>query len=371
MPSFCRAVDAISTRNAVLSLCVLLCGFPLSSLARAQERPVVQGALSTDDTSGTKAPEQAVDQQPAGTISGTVEDQSGAVTLGATVRLTREGQSQGQEVLSGENGQFSFAHIAPGPFHLKITSAGFTTKEVSGVLHPGEFCIVPAIILAVSGGETKVRVGGSPAEVAEEQIKEQEKQRVFGIIPNFYVTYDPDPVPLSSKQKFRLAWKSTIDPVTFVAAGVLAGLEQASDDFSGYGQGMQGYAKRFGSAYADIFAGTFIGSAILPSVLKQDPRYFYKGTGSTRSRIGYALASSVICKGDNKRWQPNYSNIIGSFATGGVSYLYYPASDRQAAGLFVQTSLLRIAESSFAGIFQEFVLRRLTPHLRTHDRGQP
>ena len=316
-------------------------------------------------------PEQTGDQQPAGTISGTVEDQSGAVSVGARVRLTREGQSASQDVLSGTNGEFSFDRIAPGRFHLQITSAGFTAQEVSGLLHPGAFCIVPRIILTVSGGETEVRVGGSPAEVAEEQIKEQEKQRIFGIIPNFYVTYDPDPVPLSSKQKFRLAWKSTIDPVTFVAAGALAGFEQASDDFSGYGQGMLGYAKRFGSAYADIFAGTFIGSAILPSVLKQDPRYFYKGTGSTRSRIGYALASSVICKGDNKRWQPNYSNIIGSFATGGVSYLYYPASDRQAAGLFVQTSLLRIAESSFAGIFQEFVLRRLTPHLPTHERGQP
>ena len=61
--------------------------------------------------------------------------------------------------------------------------------------------------------------------------------------------------------------------------------------------------------YADLVSGTFIGGAILPSLFKQDPRYFYKGTGSRKSRFFYAIANSVICKGDNGRWQPNYSNI--------------------------------------------------------------
>ena len=133
----------------------------------------------------------------------------------------------------------------------------------------------------------------------------------------------------------------------------------------------QGYAKRFGAAYGDVFSGTFIGSAILPSLLKQDPRYFYKGTGSTRSRILYALANAVICKGDNKRWQPNYSGIIGSFATGGISYLYYPQAIA-VQDLLVQNSLLRLAGSAVAGVFQEFVLRRLTPHLQAGDpRSDP
>jgi hypothetical protein len=210
----------------------------------------------------------------------------------------------------------------------------------------------------------------SPVEVAEEQIKEQEKQRVFGIVPNFYVTYDLDPVPLNARQKFQLAWKSTTDPVTFIGVGMLAGFEQAADEYSGYGQGMQGYAKRYGAAYADVFAGTFIGSAVLPSVLKQDPRYFYRGTGSTRSRIGYAMANSVMCRGDNQRWQPNYSTIVGAFAAGGISYLYYPSSDRSAT-LLVQNSLLKIAESSLAGIFQEFVVRRLTTRSRSQAQPQP
>ena len=266
--------------------------------------------------------------------------------------------------MSDDNGQFSFANLAPGPFQITITSPGFATQSFSGVLGPGQAYIVPGIVLPVAAAVTEVQVELSQVEVAEIQIKEQEKQRVLGIIPNFYVTYVRDPAPLVPRQKFQLAFRSVIDPFTFVAVGVLAGIEQATDDFGGYGQGAEGYAKRYGAAYGNVVAGTFIGSAILPSLLKQDPRYFYKGTGSTRSRILYALGNAVIAKGDNKRWQPNYSGILGSFATGGISYLYYPANDR-SAGLLVQNALIRIAESAVAGVFQEFVVRKLTPHLQT------
>jgi len=116
-----------------------------------------------------------------------------------------------------------------------------------------------------------------------------------------------------------------IDPFTLVAVAGAAGVEQAQDHFAEYGQGAQGYAKRFGAGYADTASGVFIGAALLPSLLKQDPRYFYKGTGSTRSRALYAIANSFVCKGDNGRWQTNYSNILGSLAAGGISNLYYPS----------------------------------------------
>jgi hypothetical protein len=177
------------------------------------------------------------------------------------------------------------------------------------------------------------------------------------------VTYDPNPVPLTSKQKFGLAWKASIDPVNFVLTGATAGIEQALNDFDGYGQGAQGYAKRYGASYADLLSGTFIGGAILPSLLKQDPRYFYKGTGSKRSRILYALASSVICKGDNGRWQTNYSNILGSFAAGGISNLYYPAKDREGTELTFENGLIGIGATSAANLMQEFIVRKFTPKL--------
>ncbi len=206
--------------------------------------------------------------------------------------------------------------------------------------------------------------------MAEAQVKAQEKQRVLGVIPNFYVSYVPDAAPLTSKLKFKLAWKTMIDPVTFALVGASAGVQQAQNDFSGYGQGAQGYAKRFGASYADNATSTFIGSAILPSLLKQDPRYFYKGSGSTGSRILYALANSVICKGDNQRWQPNYSAILGGLASGGISNLYYPAKDRGAALVF-ESTLIGTGETAVINLFQEFLVRKLTPHVPKSDPSHP
>jgi hypothetical protein len=104
-----------------------------------------------------------------------------------------------------------------------------------------------------------------------------------------------------------------------------------------------------------------IGSAILPSLLKQDPRYYYKGTGTTRSRILYAIANSVICKGDNGRWQFNYSGILGGAAAGGISNLYYPAANRNGISLTLENTALGIAGGAVQNLFQEFLVRRLTP----------
>jgi hypothetical protein len=309
-------------------------------------------------------------EQSHGTIIGTVVDQSGAVMVGAHVKLNSEAPSRSQEVLSGDDGQFSFANVAPGPFQLTVTSPRFTTHTSSGTLHSGETYLAPQIALAVAA-DIEVQVGVSPDEVAEEQIKVEEKQRVLGIVPNFYVSYVPNAAPLNSKQKFKLAWKSTIDPVTILIVGGAAGVEQAQNHFRGYGQGAEGYGKRFGAGYADTVTSTFIGGAILPSLLKQDPRYFYKGTGSNGSRILYAIANSVICKGDNRRWQPNYSNILGNLAAGGISNLYYPAENRDGAGLTFENAAIGIGATAIANLFQEFVVRKFTPKLPNNDPTRP
>jgi hypothetical protein len=242
---------------------------------------------------------------------------------------------------------------------------------LSGVLHEGEMYNAPRTALALATKKTDVRVEVPRVEVAEEQIKEEEKQRVLGIIPNFYVSYVPDAAPLSSKQKFELAWKVTVDPVTFVVTGAIAGLQQANNSFRGYGQGAQGYGKRYGADYANVVTSNFIGNAILPSLLKQDPRYFYKGSGSTRSRILYAIANSVICKGDNGHWQPNYSDILGSLAAGGISNLYYPAQDRNGAKLTFENAAIGIGATAAANLLQEFVIRKLTSNVRSHDPAKP
>ena len=278
---------------------------------------------------------------------------------GAHVKLSQQNQSPSREVTTDGDGQFSLTGIAPGTFLLTISSAGFTTQVFSGTLHAGEDHIVPPISLDVATAVAEVQVAMSRIEMAEAEIKDEEKQRVLGVIPNFYVTYNPTAVPLAPRQKFELAWKATIDPISFGLTGAVAGIQQATNSFSGYGQGAEGYGKRYGAAYADFVVGTFIGSAILPSILKQDPRYFYKGTGTRRSRFAYAIANAVICKGDDGHWQANYSGLLGSLAAGGISNLYYPSADRDATVTFENT-LISIGSTAATNLLQEFVIRKLT-----------
>jgi hypothetical protein len=332
-----------------LALVILSCHFPVraQSLQQPVNTPQVQG--------GESIPAQQPAQQTAGTVTGTIIDQTGTAVSGAHVKLIPSGPAPIQEAVSGDLGQFLFSDIAPGPFRLTVTGEGFATQSVSGTLHPGETYFVPQISLALATIVTELHV--TPGGEAAQELKQQEKQRVFGVVPNFYVTFVPNPAPLSSKQKFQLAWRSSIDPLTFVGAGFVAGIQQGLDKFRQYGQGTAGYGKRFGAAYADIFSGTMIGSALVPSLLKQDPRYFYKGTGSKRSRILYALSNSVICKSDSGHWQPNYSDFLGGVIVGGISNAYYPSKNR-GVGLVFDTVFVRIAESSVAGIFQEFLSRR-------------
>jgi hypothetical protein len=353
-----------------LGLGILLCGFPCHSQLAAvahTTKSTVPGSRNTE----ASTPGQQTDQQGSGSISGKVVDQTGANISGARVKLTQQGQFSSTEALSDDDGQFSISNIAPGPFQLTIASPGLASQEFSGILNPGEAYVTPIIMLTIATQVTEVHVGLTPDELAEVQIKEQEKQRVLGFIPNFYVSYVPNAAPLSPKRKFQLAWKSASDPVTFAAVGFVAGLDQAGDRWGAYGQGAQGYAKRFGATYADVFVGTFIGSAVLPSLLKQDPRYFYKGTGTKRARIFYALANSVICKGDNGNWQANYSSIAGNLAAGGISNLYYPAKDRNGVGLVFSNALIRIGETAVANIFQEFIAPKLTPNLPRRAPAQP
>jgi hypothetical protein len=308
-----------------------------------------------------------LEKQSAGTVSGSVVDRFGAAICGAKVQITRTEHPLTAEVFTDIDGQFSFIQISPGPFQLTITAPGFATQTFAATLDAEQNFAVPQIQMALATAITEVRVTPPRLEVSQEQVQEQEKQRVVGMIPNFYVSYVPDAVPLTSGQKFKLAARFTVDPFAFGITAAIAGVEQADNEFSGYGQGAQGYAKRFGAAYADFAIGTFIGSAILPSILKQDPRYFYKGTGSAHSRVMYAIANAVICKGDNGEWQPNYSSILGYLAAGGISNLYYPAQNRNGAGLTFENALIGIGSTAAANLLQEFVIRKLTPNLPDFD----
>jgi len=340
---------------AQLLLALALFGLPIHAWAQQPQAPQIAGPPS-----------------PA-SIHGTVVDRNGAVLEGARISLTVTQPAAPFEstTASDNSGQFNFASVPPAAFQLTFSATGFATRSLSGVLHAGESYEAPAIVLLMSTAASEVRVTASQVEIAEAQIKVQETQRVLGIMPNFYVSYLPHPSPLTKKQKFELAWKTSVDPVSFLVSGAFAGVQQADDTFSGYGKGAQGYAARFAANYGDNFIGNMIGSALLPSLLKQDPRYFYKGTGTRQSRILYAIANAVVCKGDNGRWQPSYSAILGGLAAGGISNLYYPAANRDGVRLTFENALFGTASSAAQNLFQEFIVRKLTPKLPSFSSSQP
>jgi hypothetical protein len=361
-----------SRRLLVIGLAVL--GLVLPAAARSQQEPVAQSGANPSGApiqvgGSTNVPQS--ESQSLGTIRGKVVDQSGAAIRGARVALSRDDQAQSLQTQTDDDGLFFFANLSPGLLQLTFTSEGLTGQAIYETLSAGQSLTVPDVVLTVAAQVTEVHVGVTQAEEAEDQVKAAEKQRIFGLIPNFFVTYDPDPVPLRPKLKFRLAWKSSVDPFTLLAVGVVAGAEQAGNQWPGYGQGLQGYAKRYGASYADVFAGTFIGGAVLPSLLKQDPRYFYQGSGSKKSRILHALAGSVMCRGDNGKLEPNYSNIGGAFAAGGLADLYRAPGSSSGAKVVVATALLRIGETAFANVFQEFLSKKFTPGLNKNNSAQP
>jgi hypothetical protein len=193
----------------------------------------------------------------------------------------------------------------------------------------------------------------SEHEKAEEELHEEEHQRILGVVPNFNTINDPNAPPLTTGEKFQLALHSGLDPFQLVLAGLDAGLSQWGHDFPGYGLGAQGYGKRFGAAYADQLSSVFWGNAVFPALLHQDPRYFRKGTGTVPARLFYAITTAVRTKNDKKTWAFNYSNVLGNFAAGGLANVYYPASDR-GVSLTMQRALTVTAEGSFGAVFLEF-----------------
>jgi len=340
------------------SLCARL--LVLAALAGSAACAAAQGSAAA------AAPDPNLELTSVAGLHGVVTSTDGAVYEGARVLLETSG-SGARPAATAEtdsNGAFSFANLAPGAFTLTVSARGFLTQSISGVLHTGEEFDAHTIALPVASATNEVRVSAdSQVEIAQEQLNLEEKQRVLGVFPNYYVSYDRHPEPLNTRQKYQLAWRTAIDPVTWVMTGAIAAGEQASNTFAGYGQGAQGYSKRFGANYADGLSDTMIGGAVLPSLFKQDPRYFYRGTGSIPSRAMYAIANSVICKGDNGRWQPNYSAVLGGIAAGGISELYYPASNRSGVQVVFSNALIGTAEGAMQNLAQEFIVRRLTPRL--------
>lgn len=300
-----------------------------------------------------------------GTLSGTVLDSNGDLIPGASVVLEDGNPADRKSTSAGDNGQFEFPGLPPqNAYRVRVSAPGFKDWTSPAVaLAAGQFQEVTGIALTLANAESSVTVYSSTEQIATQQVRVEEEQRVLGFIPNFYVVYDSkDAVPMTTKLKFQMALRVSVDPISFLGAGFLSAVNQAADtpDFQ---QGWKGYGQRYGAVYADGLTDIMFGGAILPSLLHQDPRYFYQGTGTTKSRLMHALSNPFICKGDNGQWQPNYSSMGGDLISASLSNLYYPASNR-GAGFVFENFAISTAERAVSSIFQEFVVKKLTPNAR-------
>ncbi len=314
------------------------------------------------------APSQA--KTPA-SLQGHIIDTHGGAVPNANITLVGSKGANEQVIHSGEDGTFVFADLAPATVRLTVTAVGMETFVSAEIrLAPGETVQVPEIILPIAPANTEVSVVATQEQVADAQLNAALHQRALGVLPNFYSSYIWDAAPLNFRQKTKLAFRSTTDPAEFAVVGLVAGIEQARDSFHDYGQGAQGYGKRIGASYADVVASRFFGAAVFPTIFHQDPRYFYRGSGTVRQRAFYAMSTAFIQKGNSGHFQPAYSRILGSVAAGAVSNLYRPDANR-GAGLIFRNVGIGIGGHVFTSLIREFVLRKVTSGIPDYEQGKP
>lgn len=259
-----------------------------------------------------------------------------------------------------DDGSFALRGVKPGiAWQIAVTAQGYGDWSSSVTLETAQEMTLADIKLRILAAHRAVTVSYSSKEVAAQQIKAEEQQRVFGFVPNIYVTYEAHPEPLTSKMKFYLAYKDLTHPVFLARVALWAGVEQARGNPSEWQQGTHGYGKRLGAGLADATIGGLITNAVLPSLLHQDPRYFYQGTGTKWSRARHAMLAPFICKGDNGKTQPNYSQWGGSLIGYSISSAYYPNSNHNAGHIF-ETFGIDMGMHVVGSLVQEFILGKFT-----------
>jgi hypothetical protein len=355
-----------TAKRAVLWLGIAFAIAILTAPAGAQQftadnsSPAPTPAAAPDAPAAPADPSSRVPTKAANcAVYGTVTDSNGGIISGATVTLSGP---VSLSTTSDAGGNFSFTKLPAGTFDLSASGAGMSPSQVSNiVLSPGGIRFLPPVVLKVAGVSTSVQVFANPEALAEQQVQLEMKQRVLGVMPDYYTSYDWNAVHMWPKQKFQLGFHSEIDWVSFGIIGAEAGVEQYYNRFPEFGPGIKGYSKRYAAAYATDFTGTMISDFALPSLFHQDPRYFFKGTGSFESRAVYAVSRSLICRGDNGRPEFDYSRVLGNIAAGGISNFYYPSSER-GIGLTFSNAAIDIAANASTNLIREFILPGLITH---------
>jgi hypothetical protein len=342
-----------------------MCMVPASAVG--QQR-IAAGAISSRSLADAplrnsdpqNSPQQTPPAESSANIAGTVLDASGAGVPGAEVSLADGDGTQLRTMASEANGEFNFTKIPPGPYVVIVNAKGFALfTSAEFVVTVQQAYEVPNVSLSIASANIEMTV--RPTEIiAAEQIRAEEKQRLIGFFPNFYTSYVSDAAPLTSKQKFSLATRGTFDPVAMIGVGIAAGLEQATNAYAGYGQGAEGYSKRFAAKFLDGRSSDFLTHAVFPSLLHQDPRYYYQGSGPLKSRLIHAVSSAFLTRSDSGRTVPNYSYLLGDMCSGALSNLYYPKANRGAHLVFTNTAV-GLAGRVGTNLLREFLSKRSTP----------
>ena len=345
----------------------LLCMVPASALAQlgtagrgiiSRSPPGAPLAYSDPQNSA----QQTLPAKGSASVAGTVLDVSGASISGADVSLIHEDGTQLLAMVSEANGEFNFTKIPAGSYLVIVNAKGFAPfTSVEFAVAVEQAYEVPDVSLSIASANMEVTV--RPTElIAAEQIRAEEKQRLIGIIPNFYTSYIHDAAPLTWKQKFSLAARNTFDPVTYIGVAFSAGMEQATNAYAGYGQGAAGYSKRYAAKFVDGRSGAFLTHAVFPALLHQDPRYYYQGFGSVKSRLMHAVSSAFVTRSDRGRTVPNSSYLLGDMCSGALSNLYYPKANR-GANLVFTNAAVGLAGRVGTNLIREFLSKGLTTNV--------
>lgn len=344
--------------------------------AKAQDRDLDRTELLTGPSAlilaelGASEGTTAAISPTAASVNGTVTDDSGALLPGAKAEIETTAHDDSRTATAAEDAAFEFDGLKPNVAYVLTVTANGTGawKSEPIILQPGQSLTLKDIHLRVEVADS-ITISASREQIAAAQVQLETQQRMFGFVPNFYTVYDSaNAVPLTPKLKFRLALRTSIDPVTLAGVGFMAGIKQAAKT-PNYQMGAAGYGQRFGATAVTGMSDILIGGAVLPSLLHQDPRYFYQSGGSTKSRLMHALSYAFVTRGDDGRSHFNASSIGGDLAASALETAYYPAANRGALR-FGGDFGLATAERTLNAIAQQFIFPRFSSKAKFHVDSQ-
>jgi hypothetical protein len=304
-------------------------------------------------------------------IKGVVSDMQGGLVPGAHIVIACDDSATTQEATADSVGFFSISNLPAGTYSVTISSPGLETYIVRDLhLKPGETYSMPEVSLPMARTAADITVTVTTEEMAEQELQNELHQRVLGVLPNFYTSYQWDAAPLSPRQKLKLTIRAASDPVFLGTTAITAGISLARNDQPEYGAGAAGYWSRYGSAYGDAVIGRFMGSVVFSSVFHQDPRYFVMTNGSWERRAWHAVSSTFMQRNDKtRRFEPAYANLLGAATAGLIASTYHPGSS--PGKMVLDDTVLDLGNKAVNNLIREFVLRHLAKHIPSYAKGRP